>query len=51
MAALQRIERAGEQIDRLHLVQAAVLLALAARRADRVEDECVAHGAASSKLN
>ena len=40
------VEHAGEQVDRLDLVQAAVLLALAARRADGVVDEGFGHGAA-----
>src|SRR5262249_35564469 len=44
MALLQLDEEAGEQVDRLDLVQAAVLLALAARRADGVEDHGVRHG-------
>ena len=35
--------RPGEQVDRLDLVQAAVLLALAARRANGVEDHGVRH--------
>ena len=34
----------AEQVDRLDLVQAAVLLALAARRANGVEDHRVRHG-------
>ncbi len=41
---LQLDEQAGEQVDRLDLVQAAVLLALAARRAHGVEDHGVGHG-------
>ena len=40
---LQLDEQPGEQVDRLDLVQAAVLLALAARGADVVVDECVGH--------
>jgi hypothetical protein len=44
VALLQLDEEAGEQVDRLDLVQAAVLLALAARRADGVEDHGVRHG-------
>jgi hypothetical protein len=38
IAALQFLQHAREQRHRLHLVQRAVALALAARRADRVED-------------
>ena len=37
-------QQAGQQIDRLDLVQAAVLLALAARRANGVENHRVRHG-------
>jgi hypothetical protein len=43
VALLQLDEQAGEQVDRLDLVQAAVLLALAARRANGVEDHGVRH--------
>ena len=43
-ALLKLREQAGQQIDRLHLVEAAVLLAFAARRAHSVEDHRVGHG-------
>jgi hypothetical protein len=37
-------QHAGQQVDGLDFVQAAVFLAFAARRADGVENECFAHG-------
>ena len=43
VALLQLRQQAGEQVDGLDLVQAAVLLALAARRANGVEDHGVRH--------
>ena len=43
-ALLKLREQAGQQIDRLHLVEAAVLLAFAARRAHSVKDHRVGHG-------
>ena len=43
VAALQLGQHAGQQVHRLDLVQAAVLLALAARRAHGVEDHRVGH--------
>jgi hypothetical protein len=44
VAALQLAQHAGQQVDGLDFVQAAVFLALAARGADGVVDEGFAHG-------
>jgi hypothetical protein len=43
VALLQLLQHSGQQRDRLHLVQRAVLLALAARRAQRVENHRFGH--------
>jgi hypothetical protein len=40
---VRRLQRAGQQVDGLDFVQAAVLLALAARRADGVEHKRFGH--------
>jgi hypothetical protein len=45
VAALQLGQQTGQQVDRLDLVQAAVLLALAARGADGIKNKGFTHGA------